>query len=132
MDNVIKIPIIDALTIWLRDQNQNLRMTVGSGSRYVNIYHEKSWLGVVALIYPDQGEKQGLQHDWYSYANTWPLIHNYPDARYYRNVWQVVDPASFGGILSTALNLRDGTLVKWHEVYRTTAKGIVLLEKSNA
>lgn len=127
-----EIPIIESLTTWLLGQNQQLECSVSDDKHYVNLHHGATWLGVVTLIFPGQDQHQGLQYDWYPHDHHWPLINMVPDARYYRAVWRLADPSSFPEILARAVALRDGSPVKWPEVYRPSETGLKLVEAESA
>lgn len=131
MDKREEIPIIESLTTWLLSQNQQLECTLSEHKNYVNLHHGKDWLGVVTLIFPGQDQRQALQYDWYRPDDHWPLVYLDQDSRYYRTIWRLADPSSFPEILVRAMAIRDGSPVKWQEVYRPTESGIKLVEGEN-
>lgn len=112
-----EIPIIPSLMKWISEQDPTLDLELSDDQNYCNIRHGARFLGQVTLIYPGQEAKQGLQYDWYN--NLWDFIENHTGARYYRNVYSIVDPVSFTEILKTAQSLRDKTGVKWHQIFKS-------------
>lgn len=134
---MVEVPIIESLSKWLKEHDPDLHVRMSENGQYFNLYHylpkKTVWLGHVTLIYPGQDLKQALQYDWYKPEDDWPLIDHDPKARYLRKVFSIADPAGFPEILETARNIRAGLSVKWHQVFRSTPKGIVLIEEeSNA